>query len=233
MKKSKTKAKHTENPEKKPSNGIIPIDGKMPAEETNDKSKRNNEKSNNRSAFGKYIQLSLAIFTLGTLIVVSLQLVTFQKQTKIFQSQLINQTRAWITVKDASYQELREGQKIISTVKFINSGNSPALNLTIHNNVAIRNTPIEAPMKFIPINNPAPSVAVIGPQVLHKSIIVANVIANKALIEKINTGDLLIYVWGVVKYDDIFNGKHETGYCLKSRVGTTIFDVCENNNYAN
>lgn len=158
------------------------------------------------------------------------QLASFREQTKISQSQLINQTRAWITVKGVSHQEIKAGQKLISSIEFINSGNSPALNLTIHNNCAIRKIPPPTPMELIPFKG-EPSSAVLGPQIISQSIITGDILMTEELINGIETGDLHIYVWGIVKYDDIFGQHRQTGYCFKNKLGTTRFDACPENNY--
>ena len=179
------------------------------------------------------VQLVLAVCALGGLGAIYSQLSVMSEQTDIFQSQLINQTRAWITVKHAAFGEVQEGQKIKSIVKFINSGNSPALNMTIHNNSGIRYTTSPEPDELVPIDSPNPSKAVVGPQVEHNAPVFTKEITDKRLIDGINEGTLYIYVWGVVKYEDIFGIKRETGFRLKSVPKATVFKICKDGNYAN
>lgn len=169
-----------------------------------------------------------------TLCIISFQLKMGWRQTDISQSQLVNQTRAWITVKAASYEEIEEGKEINYTVTFVNSGNSPALNLTTHIECEISNTPVQPPREFTVRDN-NPSKAVVGPggTFLAGGSDNDNTILTEELVEKIKRGDLSIYVWAVVKYDDIFGQQRETGYCGTNRLGTTYLDICRDGNYAN
>ena len=185
--------------------------------------------------WGTCIQLVLAGFTLGTLIIIFFQLRATQEQTRILQAQHVNDTRAWVTVKGANLTQFREGQPITALIVFLNSGKSPALNVTIHNNIQLRDSPVPIPMPLTPANALAlaPSIGVAAPQGEFGNSITSKGILIAQNIEDIWQNKKRLYVWGRIKYDDIFKQQRSTDYCLVNKVGTTNFDACPNNNSAN
>ena len=75
--------------------------------------------------------------------------------------------------------------------------------------------------------------AVVGPQVEHNSHVTGSMPMTKELATGINQGTLFIYIWGTVKYEDIFGQQRETDFCLRSKPKTREFHICKDGNYAN
>src|SRR3990167_7535307 len=166
------------------------------------------------------IQGILTLITLGTLIVMYFQLISIQKQTRTLQAQQINLT------------QFREGQPISALVVFRNSGKSPALKVTIYNNIHLRSVPVPVPMPLGKYSGRT-SEAVIGPYSDFGNFITAKEALTTKDIEALTQKKKDIYVWGRIEYDDIFNQHRRTEYCFVDRFRTTTFNACTNNNTAN
>ena len=178
-------------------------------------------------------QYGLVLCNIAVLFFLWFQLQHFSKQTAIFQSQLISGQRAWVTLKQADHTEIREGESVGIKLVFTNSGNSPALNLTINSNAQFRSFPLPTPMPLADECAPQDrSRGVVTPHGDFLNIKTTGIL-TKEQIADINNRNRRLYAWGSVEYDDIFGKRHRTEYCLFSQPGTLSFTGCENNNTAN
>ena len=180
------------------------------------------EISNKTSKNTHVIQWFLIICNFGILIFLGYQ-------TLILQSQLTLSQRAWVTVKNITLSELKEGKPITSKFNFFNSGNSPASKVSIYSFMKTRNTPVPEPMEPIP-DEVRESVSIIGSQSEFYGTLISKEILTTEAIQEISSGKVNIYVWGVVDYEDIFGSSHRTKFCFKNFDGGTIFSACPNNN---
>jgi len=197
------------------------------------------------------IQSALAVIACGTLIIIYFQLVALRdqtglistqtatlkkqtdilnSQTAILQSQLVNDHRPWISFKEAARTVTKEGIPLSIGLTFMNTGNSPALDLTIKAAVEIRDKPLPTPLPAIR-KKATHSRGVIGPQAtcLHP-IDITNV--TEKHLANLQSGAELLYIWGHVNYKDIFGKQHQTTFCMHTEPGSPNYVACGNNNYA-
>ena len=165
-----------------------------------------------------YTQIAIAVISFFALIVIAYQMTV--------------QSRAWVTVKGAELSEIKEGQPIMAKIVFRNSGKTPALDVTIYNNINLFSQPIPDPM---PYGTYAANIskAVIGPDSDFGNIITKKEILSSQDFQAILHCKADIYIYGRVDYRDIFNFHRTTEYCLVNKVGTLNFDACEKHNNAN
>ena len=179
-------------------------------------------------------QYGLVLCNIAVLFFLWFQLQHFSKQTAIFQSQLISGQRAWVTLKEADHTDIKEGERVGIKLVFTNSGNSPALNLTINSNAQFRSIPVPTPMPLADECAPQDrSKGVVTPHGDFLNIKTTNEILARKQIADIRNRNSRLYAWGRIEYDDIFGERHRTEYCLFSQPGTLSFTGCENNNTAN
>jgi hypothetical protein len=165
-----------------------------------------------------YIQFIIAVAAIGTLLIVIYQMVV--------------QTRAWITVKGAEIVEIKENKPITAKVVLINSGKSPALDTTIHSNINIYYNPIPDPLPYGNSKGPVAH-SVLGPDNTFGSFITKKEDLSSQELQGILDNKAAIYIYGVIEYQDIFNFKRQTKYCMVSRRGSLSLVACENHNAAN
>ena len=146
--------------------------------------------------------------------------------------QMIVQARAWVTVKGAELVTIKEGQPITAKIVFRNSGKTPAMDVTIYNNINLFSQPIPDPMPHVTYAGNI-SKAVIGPDSDFGNIITKKEILSSQDFQAILHRKADIYIYGRVDYRDIFNFHRTTEYCLVNKVGTLNFDACEKHNTAN
>lgn len=179
-------------------------------------------------------QYGLLLCNLAALVILWFQLQQYIRQTAIFQSQLISGQRAWVTLKQADHTEIKEGKGVGIKLVFTNSGNSPALNLTINSNAQFRSIPVPSPMPLADeCASQERSRGVVTPHGDFLNIKTLDEILTKEQTSDINNRNRRLYAWGRIEYDDIFGERHQTEYCLFSQPGTLNFTGCENNNTAN
>jgi hypothetical protein len=165
-----------------------------------------------------YVQSIIAAAAIATLLIVTYQMVV--------------QSRAWITVKGAELGEIKEGQPITAKIVFRNSGKTPALDVSIYNNINLFGQIVPDPMPYGHYAGRA-SKSVIGPDSDFGNFITKKEILTTQYLQAIANRKANIYVYGRVDYRDIFNCKRSTEYCMVNKVGTLNFDACERNNNAN
>lgn len=175
------------------------------------------------------IQASLALITLGTLFVMYIQLKAFRDQTEILKTQMINDTRAWVTVEKAYHNPFREGERVAARVVFVNSGNSPAMNVAAQTEMELRSNEVPTPMPLRQTNQ-LRSKSVMGPQAHHTADVFSTAPLSKQHTNAVTKKGKRLYVWGRIEYDDIFNQHRTTEFCMRSQINSKKFEACENNN---
>lgn len=195
----------------------------MKSNKKNDDSKDNKENlsisdlSSVRDKPMFYTQIAIILISVGTLLVIAYQMTV--------------QSRAWVTVKGAEIIELKEGKPVTAKIIFRNSGQTPALDVTIRSNINIFGQSLPDPMPYIGYTG-LTSRTVIGPDIEVGSIITKKEILTTQEAQAILHRKAAIYVYGRVDYRDIFNYKRFTEYCMVNKAGTLNFDACEKNNVA-
>lgn len=165
-----------------------------------------------------YVQSIIAAAAIATFLVIAYQMVL--------------QSRAWITIKGAEIVEIKEGQPITAKIVFRNSGKSPALEVTIYNNINLYGQQVPDPMPYGHYSGRG-SKSVIGPDSDFGSFITKKEILTMQELQAIRHHKAAIYVYGRVDYRDIFHCQRTTEYCMVNKFGTLNFDACEKNNIAN
>jgi multidrug efflux pump subunit AcrA (membrane-fusion protein) len=141
---------------------------------------------------------------------------------------------AYVTLQLATAGAFNVNAPVAASVKFFNSGQTPAYDVSFRGYMDFRNEPVPVPMPFPPLTNK---------QVASKGILPANTPVSHMFVmtAKLTEADLQIisrqeyklYVWGQVTYRDIFKRNRWLRFCLVHKFGTGQFVPCENNNEAN
>ncbi len=77
-----------------------------------------------------------------------------------------------------------------------------------------------------------PTVSVLGPSIDSKLTCILPQLDDITL-KAVDDRKKKVYIYGVVKYEDTFGDRHETGFCVDFWYGAKSFLYCGNNNYAN
>jgi hypothetical protein len=143
--------------------------------------------------------------------------------------------RAWVTVREyagswSNYNDLVWHVKVVLT----NSGHTPALNVEIWQDSRIGTGPDN---NFPEVSDNKKMVAgVIGPSNVFEVPIEIDWASPDIPIEtqnKIRNGDLHLYIYGMVKYRDIFGAEHATAWCFKDEWRRSKLLLVNPWNYAN
>ncbi|MGB8458205.1 MAG: hypothetical protein WCE50_10825 [Candidatus Acidiferrum sp.] len=133
-------------------------------------------------------------------------------------SAINQQMRAYLSVVigNAVFQERFKGLKFEGKPTLVNTGNTPAKNVSYRAGAAIMNFPLPEDFAF-PLNIVRQSTATIG---AHQNAILSIIVddfVDDSEVEDIKTGkaNKCLFVWGVVTYDDIF-GDHQTSKFCQS-----------------
>jgi hypothetical protein len=157
----------------------------------------------------------LAAFT-GLLVVVTGGLIAIGWiQWSLSRDIARRQLRAYCTivVSGATYQERSKGLKFKGLPRIINTGNTPAHKVGYRASAAI--LPIQLPNDFtFPLPTDTIGAGVLGAQ--HYFDIGAEVddFCDDSQVEDIKHGiGKVLYIWGIVTYDDVFGRNWETWFC--------------------
>ncbi|MFL6333249.1 MAG: hypothetical protein ACJ754_07915 [Pyrinomonadaceae bacterium] len=142
------------------------------------------------------------------------------------------ENRSYLFVKGANVGgELKEGGRVAALLTFANAGQSPAQNVSVWVNVDFKNSPVPEPMPMFPDDaTQEPSYGVVGPQgemnitSYYKGVLTADKVGL------INQRAETLYAWGIIEYDDIFQKRRKTEFCLRHVPGTDKMQPCSNNN---
>jgi hypothetical protein len=125
--------------------------------------------------------------------------------------------RAWIVYSGANIKPRNIGEPIRYTVKFTNSGKTPGLNVMARHVVKI-GRPDEDIGAFARVqetthqSEPPENIIPLGyDQTCASPIATGNI--SQEMTNRITAGDAVVYVFGIINYDDVFGAHHVTRYC--------------------
>jgi hypothetical protein len=136
--------------------------------------------------------------------------------------------RAWVGVREAVSVEVSETTPWKVVVTFFNSGKSPARNVQSSTRFKTSNTPVHGPSEdeikrlvaFRPANSIAPQGEYhinIGGPVSGEPYTAEQLQGSQAIISEfkyIKDGTLILYYYGILRYDDVFGNHRETQWCI-------------------
>lgn len=126
------------------------------------------------------------------------------------------QLRAYLTVNVGSglFQDRHANVKFAVLPSLLNSGQTPAHNVRYRSKAEILDAPLDPDFSF-PLGFPDSGAALLGP---HQSMTL-----NAGLVDfvddelaenvKYARGNRRLYIWGEVKYEDVFGETHHTQFC--------------------
>jgi hypothetical protein len=139
--------------------------------------------------------------------------------------------RPWITlnlvgeVDVVQYPSLLNW-RIAGVLKFRNGGVTPAVALTLQNEELLCETfPTEPPYGPVDDNT---SRSVIGPSEIYATNYILNITAQD--FNQLRDGAKKMYLYGLIRYQDIFGTEHHTHYCLEYVPGQRIFGYASHHN---
>jgi hypothetical protein len=193
--------------------------------ETNEKQNRGTQKPN-------WVDISTLIvltITLGGVLYYTCeadrQNALTEDSLEIMKHQMNIENRPWITVDGVNRGEFQVGEKTKIEVIFINSGNTPAINMRGVSHGGFLNIENFAP---VCVNSDVVmNITVLGPNDKNAFIDYTKKQLSKNDIDSLNNNSLRYYVWGYIYYDDIFSRKHLTEYCFVSRPDIKDFNSCD------
>ena len=135
--------------------------------------------------------------------------------------------RAWVGVLDAVANDFTETEGIAGTVIFFNSGKTPARDVQTSIAFVVSPTPLTAPppnlisqLTFRPAQAIAPQGRynlAFGEFFAGEQSTQAQLEGSRALISRykdIKAKSTILYLYGILKYDDAFGNHRQTKYCL-------------------
>lgn len=132
------------------------------------------------------------------------------------QANARNDQRAWIGEQQAQLATYEVGKHTTVSVELSNTGKSPARHVTYTSNITV--IPVEmAPSFGLDIPDPTwTGIASIAPQGGYQIQIVMPSLLNQEAKDLVDHNDRVIWVWGTLHYEDIFNEGHVTEFCALS-----------------
>jgi hypothetical protein len=135
--------------------------------------------------------------------------------------------RAWVGVREVESKEFAEGSIWKVTVHFVNSGKSPARNVQISAMFITSDVPLRGPSEehvkslvFRPAQSIAPGGSYheqIGQEIPAEPSTTSQKRGMQTLVSQyqaIKNKQLLLYYFGILKYDDVSGQHRETQYCI-------------------
>ncbi len=133
--------------------------------------------------------------------------------------------RAWVRVLDAATKEFSEEKGFAAVVALFNSGRTPARNVQISSRFILSPVPVTGPtpdqvkaLLFRPAQSIAPEGRynlTFGQKFAGEITTPEQSMGNQALIsrfQEIKSEKLSLYLFGILKYDDVFGNHRETRY---------------------
>jgi hypothetical protein len=143
------------------------------------------------------------------------------------QTQFRDEQRAWVGFQDTASGEFSEKTGWVVRVIFFNSGRSPARNVQESSMFRLSPNPLPGPLQtdikqlvFRPAQSVAPQSKLNLDMGEFKSgePFTEDQTQGQQLImshfQEIRDKKYFLYYFGIVKYDDVFGGPHETQYCI-------------------
>ena len=139
--------------------------------------------------------------------------------------------RAWITVQSAGFVCLTIGEPIRVKAVFVNSGETPAYNFVTGGRVEVRfaDNPVPNPLPIDQIKFSEGAGIVGGSGNTYQLIGDVGEPLNKETLALIKQGRMKVYMWGMIKYEDVSKNPQSLKFCLEN-VGTEGFSPCSHSN---
>lgn len=156
------------------------------------------------------------------------------KQADISSKQMINGERAWITVDNLESKEVKEQVPRDVFITIVNSGNSPALNTRIFSAWGVyESEPIPMP-DIDQSSEPTVSHTVMGARSAKQQTGPSFNLSDEQ-VRLVKQQTHYLYVWGIIKYEDIFGQGRTTKFCEVYVYYTTKpgWKYCADTNTAN
>jgi hypothetical protein len=127
--------------------------------------------------------------------------------------------RAWVSTKNGKVQPMKIGEPIRGTIEFFNSGKTPAVHLRVRHSIICYVTPTDIERIALSYgdetNDESQDMRPLGPDVSCGSEVATPYVISQNMADGIKRGDVIVYVFGIVRYDDVCGTgvPHETRYC--------------------
>jgi hypothetical protein len=139
--------------------------------------------------------------------------------------------RAWVGADQALKPVIQAGQPVSVAVQFVNVGQSPGLRIESIN----RLDPVQVGEVFTPTFpdlGRRPSSPTLLPGMRTTANVVSSWTVTDARLSAIKNGQLTVYLYGRIRYRDIFDQPRESGYCMFVTRDLNGFQFCDDHNYA-
>lgn len=143
------------------------------------------------------------------------------------QNAFRSEQRAWVGVLDATPIEFSEAKGFSATVIFFNSGRTPARNVQSSGMYMFSPAPVSGPppefiktLSFRPAQSIAPQGRynlALGQESVGEITTPTQLQGQQNLISRyqdIKNKKVVLYFYGILKYDDVFGNHRETQYCI-------------------
>lgn len=155
-----------------------------------------------------------------------------KKSIEIMQSNIRLEQRAWVGPVEAIMPKAGEKPEPHLGVKIMNSGKTPARRLLTK--ISTQYLPAEA--EFAPSykdDSVKPGVSVIQPGMRINLFSLATLgVMTPQEIDGVRTGRNILYLYGLITYEDIFGRPHSTRFCLYLQSDLSGFSACSTYNDA-
>jgi hypothetical protein len=122
--------------------------------------------------------------------------------------------RAWVGATAIQIITLEPGKKILIRVPYVNSGRSAALNVRVRPTVSMSISPINVTEVAAHLHQPFQPGIILFPNFpVAKIGFVSPQPVSEPDLAAIRAGRLLMYIYGEIRYTDIFNRPHDTRFC--------------------
>ena len=123
--------------------------------------------------------------------------------------------RAWIAIKEITFRNHRQaGQIPGAEIVIVNTGRTPALDVSVIKSVRIDTSLPEGGMPHAVLTHP--SVGVLGPGIEFVGTSFLTRPRTELEVTTLQQGVTHLYAYGVITYKDIFDTPHFTEYCVES-----------------
>lgn len=134
-----------------------------------------------------------------------------QKSAEIAERTMILTQRAYIVVQRWEVRTWQIGLRPLIVGYLLNNGPTTARNLRVEANVHIRHEPLPNIPEWPGYDESGPEQA-INPSGIRTSAHEGDTILTAELLEQLNTGIQTLYVWGRVRYHDVFTPRTDVHY---------------------
>jgi hypothetical protein len=156
-----------------------------------------------------------------------------QQQLDIAQQQvnatMLNDQRAWVWLSGIGMHELTTNQPVWITANTVNRGRTLALHAERTSTIVL--APKE-PSSF-PRVGKWQTLGLLTPNLVYTENFKGTEGLTQAQIDAINSGELLVVMYGTLRYDDVFSTPRFTDYCVVYTPETSGFSSCKKHNSAN